>query len=70
MKARVQREYGDVDVPFTQNGSTKTLNELRDLIEAALVTPAVDRIYRLDEVPAAMRYFVDEHARGKVALSV
>ncbi|WP_199180847.1 NAD(P)-dependent alcohol dehydrogenase [Cryobacterium sp. M23] len=56
--------------PFTQNGSTKTLNERRDLIEAGRVTPAIDRIYGHAEVPAAMRYFVDEHARGKVAISV
>ncbi|TFC49034.1 NAD(P)-dependent alcohol dehydrogenase [Cryobacterium sp. TMT2-17-1] len=56
--------------PFTQNGSTKTLNERRDLIEAGRVTPVIDRIYGLAEVPAAMRYFVDEHARGKVAISV
>ncbi|TFC33005.1 NAD(P)-dependent alcohol dehydrogenase [Cryobacterium sp. TMT2-14] len=56
--------------PFTQNGSTKTLNERRDLIEAGRVTPVIDRIYGLAGVPAAMRYFVDEHARGKVAISV
>jgi NADPH:quinone reductase-like Zn-dependent oxidoreductase len=55
---------------FTQDGRTKTLDELRDLIETGQVTPAIDRTYPLAEVPAAMRYFVDEHARGKVAITL
>jgi NADPH:quinone reductase-like Zn-dependent oxidoreductase len=41
------------------------LDELRDLIEAGHITPAIYRSYPLAEVPAAVRYFVDEHARGK-----
>ena len=55
---------------FTQNGTTTSLNQLRDLIEAGLVTPAIDRTYPLAEVPAAMRYFVEEHARGKIAITI
>ena len=47
---------------FTQNGSTQTLDELRELIEAGQVTPAIDRTYPLAEVPDAVRYFVEEHA--------
>ena len=50
--------------------SSTTLDELRDLIEAGHVTPAIDRSYPLAEVPAAMRYFVDEHARGKIAITL
>lgn len=55
---------------FTQNGSAGALDELRELIEAGRVTPAIDRTYPLAEVPAAMRYFVDEHARGKIAITL
>jgi len=55
---------------FTQNGSSQTLNELRELIEAGHVTPAIDRSYSLAEVPDAVRYFVAEHARGKIAISL
>jgi NADPH:quinone reductase-like Zn-dependent oxidoreductase len=46
------------------------LDELRELIEAGHVTPAIDRTFPLAEVPAAMRYFVEEHARGKVAITL
>ncbi|MBC7760233.1 MAG: NAD(P)-dependent alcohol dehydrogenase [Candidatus Saccharibacteria bacterium] len=50
--------------------SSTTLDELRDLIEAGHVTPVIDRSYPLAEVPAAMRYFVEEHARGKIAITL
>ena len=50
--------------------TSTTLDELRDLIEAGHVTPAIDRSYPLAEVPAAMRYFVEEHARGKIAITL
>ena len=55
---------------FTQNGSSTTLDELRDLIESGLLTPEIDRTYPLAEVPDAMRYFVEEHARGKIAINL
>ncbi len=55
---------------FTQNGTTTSLDQLRDLIEAGLLTPAIDRTYPLAEVPAALRYFVEEHARGKIAITI
>ena len=55
---------------FTQNGSSTTLDELRDLIEAGLLTSTIDRTYPLAEVPAALRYFVEEHARGKIAITI
>jgi NADPH:quinone reductase-like Zn-dependent oxidoreductase len=50
--------------------SSGTLDELRALIEAGHVTPSIDRNYSLAETPEAMRYFVDEHARGKIAITV
>jgi NADPH:quinone reductase-like Zn-dependent oxidoreductase len=55
---------------FTQNGSSQTLDELRELIEAGQVTPAIDRTYPLADAPAAMRYFVDEHASGNIAITL
>ncbi|MFC6087956.1 zinc-binding dehydrogenase [Saccharothrix lopnurensis] len=32
--------------------------------------PVVDRTYALDEVPDAIRYVEDEHARAKVVITV
>jgi NADPH:quinone reductase-like Zn-dependent oxidoreductase len=43
---------------------------LTKLIEAGKVTPVVDRIYPLSEVPEAVRYLEAGHARGKVVITV
>src|SRR5918911_866175 len=43
---------------------------LKDLIEAGKVTPVIDRIYPLAEVPKAIRYLEGGHAQGKVVISV
>jgi NADPH:quinone reductase-like Zn-dependent oxidoreductase len=46
------------------------LMTLRELIEAGVVTPVVDRTYPLDEVAAAIRRLQDGKARGTVVVSV
>src|SRR5271166_3589966 len=46
------------------------LSVLRELLESGKVTPAIDRAFPLSEVPAAMRYFQEGHARGKVVITV
>jgi NADPH:quinone reductase-like Zn-dependent oxidoreductase len=46
------------------------LMTLRDLIEAGVVTPVVDRTYRLEEAAAAIRHLQDGKARGTVVVSV
>jgi NADPH:quinone reductase-like Zn-dependent oxidoreductase len=43
---------------------------LRELIEAGTVTPAVDRVYPLDQTAAAVRRLLDGHARGKIVITV
>jgi len=43
---------------------------LGDLMQAGKVTPVIDRRYRLSELPAAIAYLEDGHARGKVVISV
>ena len=39
-------------------------------IEADKVTPVIDKTYPLSETPAAFRYLVKVHARGKVVITV
>jgi NADPH:quinone reductase-like Zn-dependent oxidoreductase len=51
-------------------GSTEDLAILRDLMEAGKVTPVVDRRYDLREVPQAMHYLEQGHARGKIVITV
>jgi NADPH:quinone reductase-like Zn-dependent oxidoreductase len=48
----------------------KDLTILGDLMQAGKVTPLIDRRYRLSEVPEAIRYLEDGHARGKVVITV
>jgi len=43
---------------------------LKELIETGKVTPVIDRTYSLSEVPEAIRYLAEGHARGKVAITV
>jgi NADPH:quinone reductase-like Zn-dependent oxidoreductase len=46
------------------------LTILREFIQAGKVTPVIDRRYRLSEVPEAIRYLEEEHARGKVVVTM
>jgi NADPH:quinone reductase-like Zn-dependent oxidoreductase len=48
----------------------KDLLLLKELLEAGKVVPVIDRRYPLTKVPEAMRYFGEEHARGKVVITV
>jgi NADPH:quinone reductase-like Zn-dependent oxidoreductase len=52
------------------HGSKDDLVLMRDLLEAGKVIPVIDRSYPLSEVPAAIRYLQEGHARGKVVITV
>ncbi len=46
------------------------LEILTGLIEAGKVTPVIDRTYTLSEVPDAIGYLEEGHARGKIVITV
>jgi NADPH:quinone reductase-like Zn-dependent oxidoreductase len=46
------------------------LDVLRDLMREGKITPVIDRQYTLSEVPEAIRYLEQGHARGKVVITV
>src|SRR5213080_1369920 len=50
--------------------SQKDLTILGDLIQSGKVKPVIDRTYKLSEVPAAIAYVEEGHARGKVIITV
>ncbi|WP_436758146.1 NAD(P)-dependent alcohol dehydrogenase [Streptosporangium sp. V21-05] len=56
--------------PYTAKRSRKNLADLKEMIEAGRITPAIDRTYPLSEVPEAIRYFGEEHARAKIVITV
>lgn len=48
----------------------KDLLVLRELLEAGRLAPMIDRSYPLSRAAEAIRYVIDEHARGKVVITV
>jgi NADPH:quinone reductase-like Zn-dependent oxidoreductase len=46
------------------------LTIMRELMEAGKVKPVIDKRYRLNEVPEAIRYLEEGHARGKVVITL
>jgi NADPH:quinone reductase-like Zn-dependent oxidoreductase len=48
----------------------KDLAFMKDLLESGKVKPVIDRCYPLSEVPEALRYLEEGHARGKVVITV
>lgn len=61
-----RQEFGNVLVKPNQ----ADLLALKELCEAGKVRPVIDRRFALSEVPAAVRYVEDGHARGKVVITV
>jgi hypothetical protein len=55
---------------FISSQNHEDLVVLKELIEAGKVTPAIDRTYPLREVPSAIGYVKDGHARGKVVITI
>jgi len=43
---------------------------LKELLEAGKVVPVIDRRYTLSEVPEALRYLGEGHAKGKVVITL
>ena len=43
---------------------------MRELLDAGKVIPVIDGRYPLSEVAEAMRYLTEEHAKGKVVITV
>jgi NADPH:quinone reductase-like Zn-dependent oxidoreductase len=48
----------------------KDLTALADLMQSGKVTPVIDRTYKLSELPQAIQYLEQGHARGKVVIAV
>jgi NADPH:quinone reductase-like Zn-dependent oxidoreductase len=55
---------------FVNNENHEDMIVLKEIIEAGKVTPVIDRTYPLSEVPEAIRYLEEGHARGKVVITV
>ncbi len=57
-------------VSFIAKRSKEDLTLLKELLEAGKVKSVIDRHYPLSEVPEAIRYLGEGHARGKIVITV
>ncbi|MDQ3783890.1 MAG: zinc-binding dehydrogenase [Actinomycetota bacterium] len=66
----VSRYVGQKLGTFISSENSEDLIVLAEPIESGKVAPVIDRMYPLSEVPAAIRYMQEGHARGKVVINV
>jgi len=57
-------------IMFIARSSKEDLAIMRELMTTGKVTPVIDKRYRLSEVPEAIRYLEEGHARGKVVITL
>jgi len=57
-------------VTFLARPSKADLSIMRELMATGKVRPVIDKRYRLNEVPDAIRYLEEGHARGKVVITL
>jgi NADPH:quinone reductase-like Zn-dependent oxidoreductase len=55
---------------FVASVRKEPLMDLKALIEAGKVTPAIDRRYPFSQVPDALKYLAEGHARAKIVISM
>jgi NADPH:quinone reductase-like Zn-dependent oxidoreductase len=68
--AVVSRFVSQKLIPFLAHLKKDDLIWIKGLLETGQITPVIDRIYPLSEVPAAIRYLEEGHARGKVVIAI
>jgi len=52
------------------DANQKDLTILADMMQSGRMKPVIDRTYKLSELPDAIRYLEQGHARGKVIITV
>src|SRR5947208_1737936 len=57
-------------ISYIAQFNKKDMMVLADLMQSGKITPVIDRTYKLSEVPAALRYLEQGHARGKVVVTL
>ncbi|MBD3234317.1 MAG: zinc-binding dehydrogenase [candidate division Zixibacteria bacterium] len=55
---------------FIAQPNRKDLEFITELINAGKVKPVIDRSYPLSQVPDAIRYMEEKHARGKIVINI
>ncbi len=58
------------ELSFSMPTKKDSMAVLKEFLEAGKITPIIDRTYPLSEVVEAIRYLEEEHAQGKVIITV
>ncbi len=66
----LSRVVSQTMVPILARESKDDLAVLHGLLESGQISPVIDRTYPLSEVPEAIGYLEEGHARGKVVITV
>jgi len=70
LKAAATSPFVSHNLIAFNDAPNQDLTFLTELIESGKLTPVIDRTYQLREVPEAMRYLEEGHARGKIVITV
>ncbi len=71
IRARVWSMFGSRKfVGILARTTKEDLMTLHDLLKAKTIVPVIDRQYSLSEVPEAIRYLEEGHARGKIVITL
>jgi len=70
LKPLFSKKDGRKITSMLANVNQADLAILKELIEAGKIVPVIDRKYSLSEVPNAIRYLEEGHARGKVVITI
>jgi NADPH:quinone reductase-like Zn-dependent oxidoreductase len=57
-------------IAYIAEFNKKDMIVLADLMQSGKVTPVIDKTYKLNETPDALRYLEQGHARGKVVINL
>jgi NADPH:quinone reductase-like Zn-dependent oxidoreductase len=57
-------------VTFIKKPNLKDLILMKELLEGGKVVPVIDRRYPLSEVPEALWYLEEGHAKGKIVVTM
>jgi len=71
IKTKVQSLFASQEMGMMMADSNqKDLSLLAEMVESGKMKPVIDRTYKLAEVPEAIGYLEQGHARGKVVIVV
>lgn len=70
LRAMLSSLTGNRKIRLLLHKANKGLEDVKQVLESGKLLPVIDRCYPLDQVPLAMRYFGEGHAKGKIIITI